>query len=497
MKKWLLALFVLAVSLDLGLTFVQNYHLPFEGDLPTIVVPSIDYAPILKDPFGWGVLRHGAYYVGPNRFFLHGGMYWYFRHVPLWLQHFFSPITSAYVAMALSTTAMQALLLYVLGWYATGTRRLNSFRLWLAMVLMMPLFQSSGYHMQMGLVTRSIAFAWAYTLPLLLLLVLYWPLYRAVRWGQPLRLPWWQVVAMLLLAVVLALSGPLLPGTVAVLGAGLALHAAWPRWRAGQWSVAVWRWFPGQALLVWGWLGALCLYSLYIGSHNAENFAFHVSIAERYQLLPLGVFKVLTVRLGLPLLLLACLGNQWLLRRRVPPSAESQRLALLLRWVGWFALGYVLLLPLGGYRGYRPLLVRFDTILPIAIGLVGFYGASTAYLLGQLAGRARHWYVGGVLVLAAIFINSDLGYYPGDNNICERQALERLSHASPAPVVALPENCAVLNWEASGDPNESLLAATMLVHWRIMPRIQLFYHPGGRILPSDGANHSPANLAAK
>ena len=477
-KKSLLALFVLLILLDLALTFVQNYHIPFGGDLAIFVAPRPDYAPILKDPFGWGVLRHGAYYVGPNRFFLHSTLYWYFRHVPLWLQRFFSPITSGYVAVALVSTALQLLLLYVLGWYATSTRRLGSFRLWLAMVLMMPLFQSSGYHMQMGLVTRSIAFAWSYTLPLLLLLVLYWPLYRAMRAGQPPRLPWWQLAAMLLLAVVLAFSGPLIPGTVLVLGGGLALQQAWPRWRAGQWSVAAWRWFPGQAVLVWGWLGVLCLYSLYIGTHNAENFAFKVSVWERYQLLPMGVFKVLTVRLGLPLLLLACLGNWWLLRRRVPATAESERLARVLVWLGWFTVIYVLLLPLGGYRDYRPYILRFDTVLPVTIGLVGFYGASTAYLLGQLAGGARRWYLGALALVTFVFVNADRGFYPGDDNRGERQVLEKLAQAGSAPVVALPEDCAVLGWVPFGAPQESLAAARLLEYWGVTKGQTLYYHPG-------------------
>lgn len=477
-KKWLLALFMLVILLDLALTFVQNYHLPFGGDLAIFVAPRPDYAPILHDPFGWGVLQHGTYYVGPNRFFLHSTLYWYFRHVPLWLQRIWSPITSGYVAVALVSTALQALLLYVLGWYATGTRRLGSFQLWLAMVVMMPLFQSSGYHMQMGLVTRSIAFAWSYTLPLLLLLVLYWPLYRAMRAGQPPRLPWLQLAAMLLLAVVLAFSGPLIPGTVLVLGVGMGLHEAWPRWRVGQRSVAAWQWFPWQALLVWGWLAVLCGYSLYIGTHNSENFAFAVPLAKRYQLLPQGVWQILTVRLGLPLLVLCCLGNGQLLRRRLPPTAEGQRLVVLLRWLGWFALFYVLLLPLGGYRDYRPLILRYDTVLPIVIGLVGFYGASTVYLLAQLAGRARRWYLGGVLLVAAIFANSDLGFYPGDDNIGERQALEKLAHAGSAPVVPLPEDCAVLGWEPFGAPRESLAAARLLQYWGVTKEVKLYYHPG-------------------
>jgi hypothetical protein len=53
-KKWLLPLVVLALMLDLVLTFKQYYQMPLDGDLAAIVVPRADYAPVLHDPFGWG-----------------------------------------------------------------------------------------------------------------------------------------------------------------------------------------------------------------------------------------------------------------------------------------------------------------------------------------------------------------------------------------------------------------------------------------------------------
>jgi hypothetical protein len=130
-------------------------------------------------------------------------MYWYFRHVPLWLQRWASPISSAYAAMALFNTLVQALLLYVLSWYATGGQRLSSLRLWLAIALIAPFFQTVGYSRQMAIVTPSISYSFAYAFPLLLLLILLWPLYRAAWLGQALRMALPPLVAMLLLTVVL------------------------------------------------------------------------------------------------------------------------------------------------------------------------------------------------------------------------------------------------------------------------------------------------------
>jgi hypothetical protein len=474
-KPWILALLVLAVLADLALTFYQNYQLTIDGDLAAIVVPRADYAQVLHDPFGWAVLTKGGWYSAPNRFFAHVTMRGYCLPMPLLLQSFLSPITSAYAALALLNTGVQALLLYVLAWYATGTRRLGSVQLWLAMALMAPFFQTTGYNGQMSVVDNSVTYTFFYALPLLLLLVLLWPLYRAARQQQPLREAWPQLLAMLLLVVVLAFNGPLITGTVLVLLLGVGLHAARQRQRLP--AAERLQHLPWQAGLVWGWLGVLCLYSLYIGRHNSENLTLMLPLWERYQLVPLGIWDELTSKLGLPLLVLGCIANVQLIRRQLPPTPESQRIVQVLRYLGWFALVYTLLLPLGGYRNYRPLILRHDSILPITLGLIGFYALSATYLLGQLRGRPRQWYTLGVVVVAFIFTNADRKLHPNNNNVDERQALVLLSQAGPAPVVRLPKKCRVLSWDPITSPNESLTNAELLEYWGITQGRRLYYYP--------------------
>ena len=472
-KNWLLALLVLVVFADLALTYVQNCQLTIDGDLAAIVVPRADYAPVLKDPFGWAVLTTGGWYSAPNRFFSHIGLREYCLAVPRLLQAVASPITSVYAALALLNTAVQALLLYVLGWYATGTRRLGSWQLWLAMALMTPFFQTTGYNGQMSVVDNSFTYNFFYAIPVLLLLVLLWPLYRAARQGQPLRVGAPQLGAMLLLAVVLAFSGPIIAGVVMVLLLGVGLHwlrQRWPR-PASQWLQGL----PWQAVLVWGWLAALCLYSLYIGRHNTENLMATLPIGARYRLVPQGVWEELTSKLGLPLLVLGCLANVQLIRRLLPPSAESQRIGLVLRYLGGFALVYVALLPLGGYRNYRPLILRHDSIVPITVALIGFYALSGTYLLTHLRGRARGWCAVGAVAIAFIFTNADRKVIPNNNNGRERRALALLSRADAASVVRLPESCTVLSWEPITSPNESLTNAELLEYWGITHGKKLYY----------------------
>jgi len=457
----LLILFVLAA---LGRAYLQYQQLTIDGDLAAIVLPADWYAPVLHDPFGWAVLSRGAVYAAPNRFFAHWLLSSYFRAVPLWLQRFTTPIASVYLAISLFKLATQALLLYLLALYAGATTDLRRLAPWLLMALLVPLFQTSGYNVQMGIIDHAVTYTAFYALPMALLLLWLLPFYRAAQRGAWAPLPWYRLVLLAALAVVLALNGPVVQGTVMVLL--LVIAGYW-------WTQRAAAPLPWQPALLLGWLGLLCLYSLYLGRYNAENLAATLSLGERYQRLPLGIFKLLTVKIGLPLLVLAVLVNARLIRR-VAPSPEGQRLLTLLRWLGLFIALYLLLLPLGGYRNYRPLILRRDTALPITLGVIIGYGATTYYLLRQLpATRLRRWYVVGIGALSLLFLATDKLHIKGDNNACEQAALAELARA-PAGVAHLPNTCLMLAWTPIADYHESATQAALLQHWRITWGLTLY-----------------------
>ena len=463
----LLILFVLAV---LGRAYLQYQQLTIDGDLAAIVLPAAWYAPVLRDPFGWAALRHHAVYAAPNRFFAHWLLSGYFRAVPLGLQRFTTPIASVYLAISLFKLGTQALLLYLLALYAGAPADLRRPAPWLLMALLVPLFQTAGYNVQMGIIDHAVTYTAFYALPLALLLLWLLPFYRAAHRGAWAPLPWYRLLLLAALAVVLALNGPVVQGTVAVLLPGLAGYW-WATRRAA-------RPLPWQPALLLAWLGLLCLYSLYLGRSNAENLAATLALGERYQRLPLGIFKLLTVKIGLPLLIVAVLVNARLIRR-VAPSPAGRRLLTLLRWLGFFIALYLLLLPLGGYRSYRPLLLRRDTALPITLGLVIGYGATTYYLLRQLpATRLRRWYVVGIGAFSLLFLVTDKLRIKGDNNACEQAALAELARA-PAGVAHLPTTCPVLTWTPITDYHESATQAALLQHWRVTWGLTLYDQPGG------------------
>lgn len=474
-KQYLTGLLVVFVLLDLALTFWQNYQLPLDGDLVAIVFPSPSYAAVLHDPFGWSVLTKNAVYAAPNRFFAHATMYAYWRQVPLLLHAVASPISSLYLASALFTTVLQAALLALLALYvrrASGQPR-GAWGFWVAAALLVPVFQTQGFFEQMGITNIAVTYTFFYTLPLALLLVLLWPFFRAACQGQPLRLRAPAVLALVGLMLVVAFNGVIATAAIAVLLLCIGASWAWAKVRGGRAASPANPWLSGQALALLGLLAVICLYSIYIGKNNVENNHDH-TLGQLYKLLPHGVYAELTDRRGLPMLLGLLLLNGQLVRRLVAPSPARQRVLHLLRWVGVFSVIFVLLLPLGGYRAYRPLLLRNDSISPILLGLFFAYGLSTYFLLFELKKRVRAAYLVAVCLVGGFFVQADAKLHPSAENGCQRWKLDQLARATQ-PIVELSTDCNVLTWLPFTAYQESEIHAQMLQYWGITPRKQLFY----------------------
>jgi hypothetical protein len=445
--------------------------------VPTIY-PAPWYGTVLHDPFGWAVLTKNASYAGPNRFFAHASLGWYWKHVPLWLHAVASPISSLYAASALFTALLQAGLVLGLAAYVYwgGGRVRGGY--WLAVLLLLPLFQTDGFYEQLGIVNWATTYTFFYTLPTAWLLMLFWPFFAASVRAEPLRVAWWQALLLVGLMVVISFNGPVGTAAAAVVVAGVGLYWLGQQRQAAQfWPLSGSRlavgWLSGQAVVLLGILSLLSLYSVFIGRNNAENSHTH-TLAELYQLLPIGIVREIALQPGLPLLL-GLLALNVVLLRRLPPSAERTRVLAHLCWIGWFAAVFLLLLPLGGYRPYRPYLVRGDSIQPILIGVFYAYGVSSYLLLQQLAGRWRPAYVGAVLALGTVFAFANLTWHMPHTNECERWSLDQIARA-PEPEVRISPYCSVLQWDNQADPHQTELHGLMLQYWGITNRPKLYYH---------------------
>lgn len=479
-KRYWTGLLVAFVLLDILLTFWQAYQLPLDGDLMGVVVPAPFYSKVLHDPFGWGVVARNETYAATNRFFAHATMWQYWRWMPHLLQYITNPINSLYASSALFNTIAQTLLILILGAYirlGAGLDR-GDWGYWVAVALVVPLFQTYGFYEQIGIINWAITYTFFYAFPAGLLLLLMLPFYRAAYYGQPLHLRTWQVVLLILLMVVVVFNGPVVVATVAVLMMGIGIYWAWRQWQATTARLTprtiTYGWLSKQALALLALLASLSIYSLYVGRNNAENTHTH-TLAELYALLPTGFSNELQLNWGLPLLLLFIVVNSQLINHFVTPSVQRQRVLVIVRWVTAFSVVFILLLPFGGYRIYRPYLIRGDSVMPVLLGLFYAYGVTTCFLLFQLRGRMRSGYLAAVLLFASVFIYEDLVFKMPNNNDCERWALDQIARA-PEPVVRLAPFCNVLSWDLIRDYNYSDLNAEMLQYWGVTEEKKLYYH---------------------
>ncbi|TNE55965.1 MAG: hypothetical protein EP344_13015 [Bacteroidetes bacterium] len=473
MRRLFLFLGLFFLLADTGFSLLQHLQMPLDGDLAGIVLPSAWYSEVLRDPFGFSVLWEGKRYAATNRFFVHWFMGVYFRQVPLFLQHFTDPVGSVYLAAALLKTGIQVGIAWLLAAYISGTGNPLRKGFLLAAVLVVPLFQHTAYGGTMGVISQSVTYTCFYSLPLGVLLLFLLPFYRAWQKGGGQPLHWSVVVVLPVLAVVLAFSGPL-GAPAGLLAGGLGLAGLLKRAATDRrWLSELLQPVPRPLLYTGTFFMLLCLYTLYIGQFNLENETANLPLWERYARLPAGLFNLLTIRLGLPLLVSAVALNGFLLHRQQQLGDEQAAVVLrILKGLALFSVFFILLLPLGGYREYRPNLIRQDTLLPVILCLVFGFGLSAFRLLQVGSGLFRKRYSIFVVAVLAVFTLADASLTR--ENRCEKAALETIAR-SQEPVVRLSNDCRVLSWVRITDPRDSEMNGRLLLLWQVTPELRLYY----------------------
>ncbi|MEM7574086.1 MAG: hypothetical protein AAF433_14355 [Bacteroidota bacterium] len=454
------------VLIELGLTAYQYFHLSLDGDLAPIVLPAEHYAKTLADPFALSTWGKGEQYAGAGRAFSHWWLKVYFDNFPGYLQSFLTPIDSLYGAAALFRWAAHLSFLFLLVNIARpvfATKHPKYFWLSSSIVglgLAFPLLQVGGFHEQIGLVNRSVSYAAFYAWPLVGLLWWWAPYLRAALRGESAALSSISAVLRCLLALPLALSGPLVGPTQLVLLA-VIIAACWlgriPRWKVSFLPILIFTVFAA--------------YAFFVGRWNSETPAEVPSLFTRYQDLVGGLWYQFSLRLGMPLLVLGLAVNFYLARKWLPPQqwqALRQFGGILLA----FLLLYLLLLPLGGWRQYRSSIIRVDTQLPITIGLLLLLiSSSWRLLLSTLSHKRRFAYglaLGGYLL---IFQLADVNL--SAKNECERSALETLRSSQQA-ISLVAADCSVLGWDIVESAEQSRLTAEFLLQLSVTDSLRLF-----------------------
>lgn len=474
-KKTLILLLITLLLADIGYSFLQHYHTPFDGDMAGGIVPAEDVKPILESPFGIKIFTEHTTYPNPNRFFCYWSFYKYFNNVPLFLQNFTSPINSAYLSCALAKTIIQVIIIFLLSLFISGG--IFKFDFLVAAIFITPLFQTNGYRSYMGIIDPSTTYTFFYALPTIFILIYFAPLFLKHFYGLELKRLKYIKYLWIPIALISSLSGPLNPGISLVVSLLIFTHYFTQNLSNSDNKNVFSRLkyviqnIPNDYYYYLIPISVFSLYSLFLGRFNSIDLSNKMPLSVLYSRLPQGIYYSFTQKLGFPILFLILTINTLIIHYKFR-TKEGKKILNTFKWIGFFALIYILLLPLGGYREYRPYVLRYDTIIPITLSLMFIFAKTTMFILSKFSNRNKYWYIPLVVLVIFVFTNSDEPKF--DKNSCERNAILQIA-SSTEPIVKIDDNCTVLSWTIIENPQESELKTKLLKIWRIIDDDKLFY----------------------
>ncbi len=473
-KRYIYYFLLLLLLADLTYSFLQHYSMPLDGDMAGGIVPAEDVQPILNDPFGISVITENAVYPNPNRYFAHWTYFTYFSSIPLLLQSFVAPIDSVYLSAAVAKIIIQFVIMTLLAFYITGRQKIFNTDFLIAAVLVVPLFQTNGYRSQMGIIDPSITYTFFYALPSAILLIFYLPFFFDSVYGTRILNNLFVKIIFFALGIFIVFNGALNPGIILT----ITLLFVFNIYLQTDKNISVinrvvnaFRLIPKTYLFFFSFVSILSLYALLIGKNNSIFLGETISIVERYARIPQGIITVVTQKIGFPVFLITIFINIFLLRKYVQ-NIETEKVLRIFSWIGLFSIVYILLLPLGGYKNYRPFILRYDTIMPITIGLIFIYSKSSFELIKNLKGKKKYSYILLTTLFAFIFTNADKPEF--NKNKCEKLALLKISK-SDDKIVLIESDCLVLAWEKITVPAKSALNGQLLKKWKITNDNKLYY----------------------
>lgn len=471
-KIWYLLLFLFV--LDIAYSFIQHYLMPLDGDLASITLPSKGYSTVMSDPFGIRVLVHGEIYPAPNRYFAHLFVSGYFKTMPFLLQTIVSPIKSLYISCAIAKTAIQVLLTIILSCYICCWN-LKKETILVCCLLISPLFQTGhDNYKAMGIIDESIVYTFFYALPISLLLLFIFPFYKAFILNENLSLSLTKKFSLFILAILLSFNGALLPGIV-LLGFSIILSVYFFHTYRQNYSIKLSLQKMNKTILLFFlFFMALSIYSLFIGRNNLENFNNELGLSIRFQRVFAGLQDIFIIHKGLSGLVVIIVFNFLLIYFNKIALNQSKLKELFLPLL-LFSILYVLLLPFGGFRDYRPNILRNDTMIPVVLIFFYMFGSSTFLILTEKKMKMKFYLP---LITLILLLYTYLDFPPEVGNWSERLALKKISESS-LHAVPITDSCTVLSWGLINDSLDTEINSQMLKYWGVTKTEKLYYHQLG------------------
>jgi len=226
---------------------------------------------------------------------------------------------------------------------------------------------------------------------------------------------------------------------------------------------------PKPVLFHFSLLLLLSLYSYYVATFNPENDNSNlVSLSDRFTLLLTGLNyqlfmgEAMVFSPAYSLLFLLITVNGYILWNQ---GKAGKKLVKIVWCITLFSIFYIILLPLGGYRPYRPFIVDANTFMPITLLVFFAYGLTTWKVLTEVSFRLKKFYILALIANSVTF--TALARPNQDGYKCEKEAILKLA-ASKEQFVNLNIWCGLLSWGPVTNPYFSQFPGALLHYWNIL-----------------------------
>ncbi|MBQ9254149.1 MAG: hypothetical protein IJ180_05175 [Bacteroidales bacterium] len=477
MKKKILYILCLCLFFaDLYYSFSQHYREPIDGDVPESVLPYDGVKKVFADPFGVKTIQTGEEHMGVNRFFSHYFLYKWFRSVPFAYQKITYPLKSVYLTSATAKIIIQFTLILLIATLVCGGFYYKKLEFVFSCVFASALCQTCGATRSMGLIDPSITYTFFYALPLIFLCLYMLPfIYKEYFHKNLIKNNLIQILYSVFFLFLVAFGGAINSSVALVLIITILIKYFYDYFSQSnddKTLKSALRNIPKHYYAFLLPLGVFALYSVFLGSYNPA-WKDLLTLKERYMLLPKGFLNMFVCgKGGFGILFLCCVINVIILKFRY--KTQSKNIIQLFYWICLFSLIYIILLPFGGYRPYRPLIIRYDTIITTSFLLIFYLIFSSLFIYKRLKEERKSVaYSCFIAIIITFFTLIDTPNFDRNKN---EKALVKYIQQSNEDEILLPFPATVFSWDVPDSPDYCKAASQLMQLWNITDKEKVFYY---------------------
>lgn len=459
---------ILFLGFDLILSAYHYYHFSFDGDLTKIGTPILWYENVMNDPFGINAVTTKIEYGGAGRYFCHQYTVWWCKY-GFNLVHSFikDPVVSVYLMASLFAMLVHVMFLGISYVYIRLVRPMNGLLTLCCLCICTLFIQYGKYYHSIGIIDRSSSYIFFYAFPLLIFALYAYPFFKAYQTAN-YKLPTWIHLMLIPLTFIVSFSCALIQPIVFIIAILSSIFFIYLP-KDSRWNQFL---KSNHIRFHFLFLLAVCLYAFYVTQFNVEKTHIN-TLADRYFLLIKGIYYLFFYDTALIYMGIWIGINLFMLNKMNDASFKFYRnqLGLILL----FSILYVGLLPFGGYRTYRPYIVRYDTFMPVTFALIYFIGITTIHILALNNTKYSKGYIGLIVLFIGIFtwVDRDL---ESNHNKEQKEVLYILHHSSDT-LINMPRHCNVGTWSTTDYDDEQILVMLnkIFIQWEIIKPYQRVY----------------------